>query len=62
MVYTRQWRRNYAHRKKLEAAPVAYPVWHSSSGVPLDSLPHRHDPKDDYCTAPACRPALEVSA
>ena len=23
---------------------------------------HRHDLKDDYCTAPACRPALEVAA
>ena len=62
IVHTRQWRRNYVHRKKQAAAPVAYPVWYSSSGVPLGSLPHRHDPKDDCCTAPACRPAVEVAA
>ena len=62
VVYTRHWRRDYSHQKKQEAALVAYPVWYSSSGAPLDSLPHRHDPKNDYCTAPACRPALEVAA
>ena len=62
VVYARQWRRDYVHRKKQESAPVGYPVWYSSSGVPLGSLPHRHEPGEDYCTVPACRPALEVAA